>query len=811
MKYLYLISIFIVFSECLLGNIDNTTTLAECIEWAKRHLLYTNERHYNFVNATPRVVIFENFDQLNIECEQKFETGLLNLYPANECLIMDNDLDLRRFIKKFNFTNENNEYSIFFNKIKGFNQNFRSHSNNEYLNSFIISIFNSRTDFYLNGSKLIDEKLCAPANFDSKYTSFFGSMTKISFTNNILYSTKVCPYVFMNTNLISLTFFQISNSFIYKNKLGFLNVNGTVSINMNTDKLVLLTLVLAYENITLKLVNKHVFNHIYVLHILGNIYAIQEDLLGHFVNLRCLTLNVENLREFLHTGTKWMAHFNTNVGVVLSDVYKVKQQLSKANILEIAETFKKLQKGYYYPNEDFCLFEHFPHQQMVYPNIYFDKEIKECSCTVIWLLQYSNIYMNSNYTKYAFRAVTLELSMSVNFTARKCLYGRNLTKLIYMCNFTQRLANCHEKKSAYFLDKFSLMGEINMMFIFKWFQYIAEVYLKQMLCLIGIVTNVLILAVLKNKQMKKNLKNVMYQHIFANSVFNLILCILNIISLINVCIFPINSFCSSVFRSAFSQYYKIYFILFLGNAIRLCCNISYFTFSISRFFVSTSNTNGKYFKKFEQVKLKHYYGCVFLFSMCLHFSKMFEYHKNEPYNIFENEFPFNAYDIEYCLINVLSTASFYFRCNFFSVLNVIINIVNNILFLFISVVIDILMINFTKNNFIRKKHLLLDGEKLNEAIKLRAKVNRMIITNGSLFFISHFPEFIITIILMIFKEKIALFCFSEFSCTDMVEIAQVSTFFSIGFQIFVFMKFDRNFSQSFYNLKNRILVKNLFC
>ena len=67
-----------------------------------------------------------------------------------------------------------------------------------------------------------------------------------------------------------------------------------------------------------------------------------------------------------------MAHFNTNVDVVLSDVYKVKQQFSKAKILEIVETLTTLQKGYYYPNEDFCLFEHFPHQQMVYPNIYFD-------------------------------------------------------------------------------------------------------------------------------------------------------------------------------------------------------------------------------------------------------------------------------------------------------------------------------------------------------------------------------------------------------------------------------------------------------
>jgi hypothetical protein len=90
----------------------------------------------------------------------------------------------------------------------------------------------------------------------------------------------------------------------------------------------------------------------------------------------------------------------------------------------------------------------------------------------------------------------------------------------------------------------------------------------------------------------------MYHHMFVNSFFNFVFCVITIFSLMNVCIYPRTSFCSGIHKSAFSQYYKIYILNFFGESIRMCCNFSYFTFSISRFYISTSSgSNGIFFKK----------------------------------------------------------------------------------------------------------------------------------------------------------------------------------------------------------------------
>jgi len=98
------------------------------------------------------------------------------------------------------------------------------------------------------------------------------------------------------------------------------------------------------------------------------------------------------------------------------------------------------------------------------------------------------------------------------------------------------------------------------------------------------------------------------------------------------------------------------------------------------------------------------------------------------------------------------------RCDIFPILNLINNIVNNVLFLFLSIIVDIWMIRFANKNYEHKIKLFHDKKHLNEALEHKKKIRKLIITNGCLYFVSHVPEFVSTLLLIVFKERIKYFC-----------------------------------------------------
>ena len=135
----------------------------------------------------------------------------------------------------------------------------------------------------------------------------------------------------------------------------------------------------------------------------------------------------------------------------------------------------------------------------------------------------------------------------------------------------------------------------------------------------------------------------------TNSIFNLIYCILTLLRLMNVCIFTTTIFCSSIYQYKSIQYFRIIFVYFIGNIAKLCCNISYISFSLSRFSLS-SNTNNKLLLKLESTNLKRYYTIIILSCSLFRLFKCFQYQTNEIYNTAKS-FPLELYDIENCRDN----------------------------------------------------------------------------------------------------------------------------------------------------------------
>ena len=168
-------------------------------------------------------------------------------------------------------------------------------------------------------------------------------------------------------------------------------------------------------------------------------------------------------------------------------------------------------------------------------------------------------------------------------TIRKCFRNDNyLRQRFNACDFGQRFQNCN--LTTFKITNLSGGGIHEFILLLKWSQYIIKVYIRTCLCSLGLITN---LCTLKVIYKKKPFKNSMYKHICANALFNVAFCFVYLLSLMNICIFPKSSFCSSIWQTEFSQYFHIY-----GISLRLCCNIYYIFFYVSHFVLSgTSNKN----------------------------------------------------------------------------------------------------------------------------------------------------------------------------------------------------------------------------
>jgi hypothetical protein len=769
----------------------------ECNEWKSKYLFNSTEYHKK--DSLVELIRIDTMHDLNVEflsCKIDFKYGVLKIYVNNRDFL-DNDLDLANLLRVFGVTKT--FWLILIQNTQGFNQKTiqgSMHSHIESKNRTISKIdieydlINTKFDFYQNGTLLAEDK-CKKENFDRNMTSFF-SMKKLALVDNVFYNNKVCPYVFINTQLIVLSLLQIANSFIFQNRLEYLDIDDDDTNLINTKTLIFYEINIAYEAISVKILNKYIFKNVKTLIINGICEEVQIDLFKYFHYLKLIQILPENFEEFLHSGTQWMNSLNSNLNVNVANAVEFRKNSFRLITLELIDTKDNLKIAYTFPDSDFCLFKNFPHSQMITPVIILGQSGLECTCSLVWLHQYWQRYhyehsQSFEYNNYVFYNNPPQENLK---SKEICLKEKNFTLLYETCNFTQLSNRCKFDSIKRSSVSMSVQGNYNLFFLLKWLQYIIEIFVRPILCFVGITMNILTLVIIKNRKHSKHFKFPMYKHIHFNALFNICFCFIYSFSLVNICIFPKSSFCSSALKNESSQYLKIYFIYFLGNTFRLCCNFSYISFCLSRC-ISTISIGESGLKKWnEKLNTKLFYSSIFMLSFSFSIFKLFENKVNEIYSNFDKNFPFNSYDVRYCGLETVNT-----HCKLFWSLNLVNNFLNNILFLFLSVIIDVLMIRFSSKIIAEKRAL--NCPHLKEAIEFKARLNKMIITNASLFFISHIPEFVVTLLLIIFHSTLLDFCFNVFSCFELIEMAQTFHFISIGFQFFISLKFDRNFLNSF--------------
>ena len=786
------IMLFVITCETLFTcATEKETTRLTCQEWSKSHMNFVNV--YSFLSLYEAYVHFDTLSQLNISCGQLVDQNIymLVLKSTVKQFRLDYLFNINSLLDSFIF--DNNLISVQMRNVNGFNLNLKpSNMNASYIENNIsqIDFTLSNVDFYLNETQLITPELCLRQIFEHSIMNF-GEM--IIFTNSY-YSKNLCPYVFMNSRLKGISFSRISNSLIYKNQLEFLAINDSESLNLSNINS--LTVTVYFVHITSKLVNKNVFNNIFVVYLQGYFYDIQVDLFDlSFKNLKDIFIVHDSFTALFGQGIKWISRLNCDV----NQKYIESESDFRRSLYLIFQEYQEfdiLRRFYKYPEEDFCIFKDFPHRQLVAPIISSGKSIA-CTCTILWLIQYGELYKKFDHYNYDNLRVYVKINVSM------CRQKLN-------CNFTDRISKCHTQETLK-RQRENVLGlfEIpNFTLHFLFLQYVVEVYLQPIFCIICILANALIIKVLRNKNIhiKKNLSNIMYKHIQVNSAFNIMYALIKLCSLVNICITPRSSFCSDIYKLPSSQYFKIYVVYFLGNTVQLGANASYICFSVSRYSNITSNPS-HLFKSFQKLNLQVFYSI--LLGICLSFSifKVFQFRVNFEESGGGDDFPVDIYGIEYCQMQDLFAIRIIpslLKCRMFTAFNMINTILNNMAFLFISIIIDVCLIQSMKQFVARKRRLFANVEtnELNQAIKLQEKVTRMIIYNSLLFVVSHLPEFAISTLMLAFEKKMGFTCQFDIMCEEFIPIGQVFNFFSISFQILVFKRFDKNFRKSLNNIMN---------
>jgi len=147
------------------------------------------------------------------------------------------------------------------------------------------------------------------------------------------------------------------------------------------------------------------------------------------------------------------------------------------------------------------------------------------------------------------------------------------------------------------------------------------------------------------------------------------------------------------------------------------------------------------------------------------------------------------------------------RCKFFDSLKIVNNSFNDILFFVFNIALDLFMLKYFNQAIDHKISLRKSNADNTDLLNKKKKVNRLVVLNGVLFFISHMPEFIIAILLLSFRDKITHFCSNQIPCDLLNEEAQFFNLISIMCTFYLLLIFDRNFKESFHSRVEQLKAK----
>ena len=163
-----------------------------------------------------------------------------------------------------------------------------------------------------------------------------------------------------------------------------------------------------------------------------------------------------------------------------------------------------------------------------------------------------------------------------------------------------------------------------------------------------------------------------------NAIFNILILIIEPLTLISECRDYNSLFCSSIRFWQFSQFFKIIFGEYFSNVFRLAANFTYVQFALNRLSL-IGKDHGKLVTNASKLKVKQYIGRIIIPCFVLPAVKIFRYFPNS-YRI-EAEYPIPiGYYFKY-----LSSSLMFVYMSF----NILFDILNYVAFLLVNFIIDV--------------------------------------------------------------------------------------------------------------------------
>ena len=216
------------------------------------------------------------------------------------------------------------------------------------------------------------------------------------------------------------------------------------------------------------------------------------------------------------------------------------------------------------------------------------------------------------------------------------------------------------------------------------------------ICLLGIISNSLVIYTVSHKSNQKDLKENQYKYMRLNAIFNILILLIQPLTLISECRDYNSLFCSSIRFWQFSQYFKIIFGEYFSNVFRLAANLIYIQFALNRLSL-IGKEHGKIVTSASKLKMKQYICRIVIPCLVLPVVKIFRYFPNSYHISLDYPIPISYYS------QFINHSWIFVYMSF----NVLFDFLNNFVFLVVNLIIDV--------NLAIKMKQTIDEKKKNKA------------------------------------------------------------------------------------------------
>nr|QVK45833.1 G protein-coupled receptor [Proales similis] len=541
-------------------------------------------------------------------------------------------------------------------------------------------------------------------NYMEDETHFFSNIHTVNQWMNTELSNQMDPRVFKNAAIKEINFMRMSDTLIKRNVISFKNVSIT-ELNSSISTVYMECFNVKIDN---RILHPQVFEKLTRITFGSFTKRIEPDTFSRFALLQDVLFAVFSLKYLFHEDSAWLRSLNSNVSVNYS-APRDEVMRQKALLLELRTThfFNRpnlKNNAYDFPDEDFCLFRHFPFEQYVFPVLH----VSTCSCTRAWLTRF-------------FFFFELDSHM-LCWNDRFCDFDRMLAR----CDQPGKIQNWSMPIDIYYVD--------DQYWHFRTANFVLSMWVTPAVSLVGLVANLLSVATLRNSNFRKNMKQRMFDQMLANSVIDATVCLIGALGPLSLCIDVNSNFCMLAVVS--SKPLRIFFIVlnqYVSGVLRTWSNCVHIMLSLDRFNLST-DSNHKLLAKFAEIKQHKLLLASLGYSMIINIIKLFQF-----------DFDIISAYVRFPLLNPV-----FF--NFFKAqayLNLLVFLSNSFALVLCQLIVDIVLFFFMKRALKAKKMSMIattvSAPQIAKTEHSKDRIKKMVIINGFLIFFLHLPELLVSI------------------------------------------------------------------